>query len=135
MRTVLRYCDQYEIHPSVDLVRGEMHVRIISARKPTHFERRDYESGEYSVREAIPMSEYDEENGPVTDDDGRFDIGHGIRGMYANARLPIHIDNAVLGHFHTRAPLTGISTEDAINDILRRHLGLPSRLPEAAERR
>jgi hypothetical protein len=80
------------------------------------------------------MSEYDQDTGPVDDDDGRFDFGHGIRGMYANARFPIHIDNAVLGHFHARSPLTGISTEDAINDVLRRHLGLPSQLPEPAER-
>jgi uncharacterized protein (UPF0303 family) len=79
------------------------------------------------------MSEYDQQSGPIDDDDGKFDFGHGIRGMYANARFPIHIDNAILGHFHTRAPLTGISTEDAINDILRRHLGLPSELPEPAE--
>ena len=79
------------------------------------------------------MSEYDQESGPIDDDDGRLDIGHVIRGMYANARFPIFIDNAILGHFHTRAPLTGISTQDAINDVLRRHLGLPSRLPERAE--
>jgi hypothetical protein len=85
--------------------------------------------------EAHVMSEYDQENGPISDDDGRLDIGNVIRGMYANVRLPVHIDNAVLGHFHTRAPLTGISTEDAINDILRRHLGLPSQLPEPADRR
>jgi uncharacterized protein len=119
---------------TVDLMHGDMHVRIISARKPTHLERREYESGDYSVREAPVMSEYDEESRPVDDDDGRLDIGHTIRGMYANCRLPIHIDNAVLGYFHTRAPLTGISTEDAINDILRRHLGLPSELPEPADR-
>ena len=120
---------------TVDVAHGDMHVRIISARKPTHFERRAYESGEYSVREAPVMSEYDQESGPIDEDDGRLDIGHVIRGMYANAQFPIFIDNAILGHFHTRAPLTGISTEDAINDVLRRHLGLPSRLPEAAERR
>jgi uncharacterized protein len=117
---------------ATDLTRAGRQVRIISARKPTQFERREYESGDYSVRDAPVMSAYNQESGLIDDDDGRFDFGHGIRGMYANARFPIHIDNAVLGYFHKRAPLTGISTEDAINDILRRHLGLPSQLPESA---
>jgi hypothetical protein len=40
----------------------------------------------------------------------------------------------VLGYFHTQERKTGIDMEDAINEVLRRHLGLPLDSPEAERR-
>jgi uncharacterized DUF497 family protein len=113
--------------------RGDRCVRIISARKATHYERREYETGVYSIREPIMKTEYDEHYEKA---EGEFelDFSKGIRGAFANCRFPIFIDNAVLGHFHTRARTTGVDMTEAINDVLRRHVGLPSELPEPAER-
>ena len=67
--------------------------------------------------------------------EGEFelDFSKGVRGAFANWRFPISIDNAVLGHFHARARTTGVDMTEAINDVLRRHVGLPSELPEPAE--
>ncbi len=50
-------------------------------------------------------------------------------------RLPVHVDNEVLWYFHERARATGVSSDEAINEVLRRHVGLPPRPtvpPEAA---
>ena len=45
-------------------------------------------------------------------------FSNGIRGAFADCRFPIFIDNAVLGHFHTRARTTGVDMTEAINDAL-----------------
>jgi uncharacterized DUF497 family protein len=122
------------------------HVRIISARKATLPERREYESGEYSIREPEMTDGYDVKAASETrGDDGmkaEYDFSKGIRGKFAHWRLPICIDNAVLGYFHTRSIKFGIDTTEAINEILRAHVGLPPKpvdppaaVPEAAERR
>jgi hypothetical protein len=113
----------------------ETQERIISARKATARERREYESGEYSVREPDVTDELKKpapEAATVVDDydDGmkdEYDFSKGIRGALKHWRLPIHIDNEVLGYFHTRSIKLGIDTTDAINEILRAHVGLPPR--------
>lgn len=111
-------------------------VRIISARKATARERREYESGEYSVREPEVTDEFNlkptSEAATAADDydDGmkaEYDFSKGIRGALKHWRLPIHIDNEVLGYFHTRSIKLGIDTTEAINEILRAHVGLPPR--------
>ena len=114
---------------------GHEDVRIISARKATARERREYESGEYSVREPDVTDELEKpapEAATVVDDydDGmkdEYDFSKGIRGALKHWRLPIHIDNEVLGYFHTRSIKLGIDTTEAINEILRAHVGLPPR--------
>ena len=60
-------------------------------------------------------------------------FSNGIRGAFADCRFPIFIDNAVLGHFHTRARTTGVDMTEAINDVLRRHAGLPACLSDPTE--
>jgi uncharacterized protein len=107
--------------------RGDRCVRIVSARRATHYERREYETGVYKTG-------YEEHYEKA---EGEFDLdfSQGIRGAFANCRFPTFIDNAVLGHFHNRARATGVDMTEAINDVLRRHVGLPSELPELAEQR
>jgi uncharacterized protein len=113
-------------------------VRIISARKATLRERREYESGEYSVREPEVTDEYNAK--PVVEmkvdkvdddyDDGmadEYDFSNGVRGAFKDCRFPLQIDNEVLGYFHTRSIKFGIDTTEAINEILRAHVGLPPR--------
>jgi uncharacterized protein len=116
-------------------VGGEECVRIISARKATFQERREYESGEYSVREPDMTSAYDE---PYEKAEGEwdFDFSKAVRGKFRYWRFQIFIDNEVLWHFHTQALKTGVSVTEGINEVLRRHVGLPVDSPgPAAERR
>lgn len=71
------------------------------------------------------------EAGKIDDyDDGmaaEYDFSNGVRGVFRDVRLPMPIDNEVLWHFHTRERVTGIDTTEAINEILRAHVGLPPR--------
>jgi uncharacterized protein len=114
------------------------YVRLISARRATLRERREYESGKYSVREPGMTDEYNvkpmvETEAVKIDDDyddgmkAEYDFSNGVRGALRDCRLPMPIDNEVLWHFHTRARATGIDSTEAINEILRAHVGLPPR--------
>ena len=114
---------------------GEERVRIISARNATFKERREYESGEYSIREPEMTDEYNE---PYEKAEGEwdFDFSKAIRGKHRYSRFQIFIDNEVLGYFHTQQRRTGIDLTEAINEVLRRYVGLPVESPgPAAERR
>jgi hypothetical protein len=113
-------------------------VRIISARKATSRERREYESGNYSVREPEMTDEYRAKTDAETkvdkiDDDyddgmaAEYDFSNGVRWAFKDFRFSIPIDNEVLGFFHTRSIKLGIDTTEAINEILRAHVGLPPR--------
>lgn len=51
-----------------------------------------------------------------------YDFSKGIRGMFANARLPVFIENSILGYFHQRAIATGIPGDELINQVLREHV-------------
>jgi hypothetical protein len=114
------------------------YVGLISARRATLRERREFESGEYSVREPAVTDAYnvkpmvETEVGKIEGDydDGmaaEYDLSNGVRGVFRDVRLPMPIDNEVLWHFHTRERVTGIDTTEAINEILRAHVGLPPR--------
>jgi uncharacterized protein len=124
------------IHAYTD-VGGEERVRIISARKATFRERREYESGEYSIREPEVSDEYDEHH-EKAEGEWDLDFSKAIRGKFRYARFQVYIDNEVLGYFHTQEIRTGIDMTEAINEVLRRHLGLPVDSPPGpgpAERR
>ena len=109
----------------------ECRVRIISARRATPHERREYESGEYSIREPEVTDEYNmkpaiELKADDDYDDGtkeEFDFSNAKRGVLKNCRMAIGIDNEVIGYFHGRPG----DTTEAINEILRAHVGLPQR--------
>jgi uncharacterized protein len=105
---------------------GDEHVRIISARRATVRERRDYESGEYTVREPVAVEEYNVnqkvDSGDDPDMKAEYDFSKGIRGMFANARLPVFIENSILGYFHQRAIASGIPGDELINEVLRQHV-------------
>ena len=120
------------IHAYID-VGGEERARIISARKATFKERREYESGEYSIREPAVTDEYDEQY-EKAEGEWELDFSKAIRGRFRYCRFQVFIDNEVLGYFHTQERKTGIDMEDAINEVLRRHLGLPLDSPEAERR-
>jgi uncharacterized protein len=115
----------------------EYRVRIISARRATPHERREYESGEYSVREPEMTDEYDmkpalELKADHDYDDGtkdEFDFSKAKRGVLKNCRMAIGIDHEVIGYFHTRPG----DTTEAINEILRVHVGLPAKRTEPVE--
>jgi len=119
---------------------GDDDVRIISARKPTIRERREYESGDYTIREPVMTDEYDPKPSSEAEDDDpamrEYDFSNAIRGMFANCLLPIPIENSILGYFHQQEIATGVRTEDAINEILRRHVAATGYKPPVfAERR
>lgn len=111
------------IHTYIE-VNGEESVRIISARRATFKERREYESGECYIREPDMTDEYDEQY-EKAEGEWDLDFSKAIRGKLRYARFQIFIDNEVLGYFHTQQRKTGIDTTETINEILRRHLGLP----------
>jgi uncharacterized DUF497 family protein len=118
----------------IDLEEG-YYVRLISARRATSHERREYESGEYSVREPEMTDEYNVK--PAADpnavddyDDGmkdEYDLSNAKRGVFKNCRAPVEIDDEVIGYFYTREVKLGIDGTEAINEILRAHVGLPRR--------
>jgi len=123
-----------------DLEEGE-YLRIISARRATSHERRDYESGDYCIREPEMTNEYNIKPVvyPSADDDyddgmkDEYDFSNAVRGAFKHWRLPIYIDNEVLGYFHTREAKLGIDSTEAINEILRVHVGLPAKRAEPRE--
>jgi hypothetical protein len=109
-------------------------VRIISARKATFRERREYESGEYTIREPDMTDEYSEHE--KAEGEFEIDFSKGIRGKFAHCRFPIPIDNSTLGYFHCRAVATGISGEELINEVLRQHVAATGYVaPVFAERK
>jgi hypothetical protein len=98
----------------------------------TFRERREYESGEYTVREPA-ADEYEAYEKAEGEWDWDWDFSKAIRGYHKYWRFPISIDNEVLGCFHGRAIATGVSTTEQINAILRRHVGLPPDTDECAD--
>jgi uncharacterized protein len=106
-----------------DINAGE-HVRIISARKATLRERRAYETGEYFIREPETAEEYivthEKEDDP--DMKAEYDFSKGVRGRFAHWRLPVYVENSILGYFHQRSLATGIPGDELINEVLRQHV-------------
>jgi uncharacterized DUF497 family protein len=113
-------------------------VRIISARKATHRERLEYETGVYMVRESAPASDYNMNN---HDEDGmrdEYDFSNAVRGKFyrPNMRVsfPIYLDFDVLAHFRSIARSRGIETRELLNEVLRRQMPTQGD-PEPLERR
>lgn len=111
---------------SFDESGGGEHVRIISARRATLRERRDYEAGKYAIREPMAVENYNVSQNIESEADPdmkpEYDFSKGIRGMFANARFPVYVENSILGYFHRRAIATGIPGDDLINEVLRQHV-------------
>jgi hypothetical protein len=81
---------------------------------------------EYNLRPAPELKVDDD------DDDGtknEFDFSRAKRGVLNNCRMAIGIDNEVIGYFHGRPG----DTTEAINEILRVHVGLPAKRTEPVE--
>jgi uncharacterized DUF497 family protein len=119
---------------------GQDRVRIISARKATLRERREYETGDYAIREPAMTEEYHTKLEAASQDDPdmkpEYDFSKGIRGKFANSRFPIYIENRTLGYFHGQAIATGKSSEELINEVLRQHVAATGYVPPMfAERR
>jgi uncharacterized protein len=113
---------------------SEERVCVISARKATFNERREFESGEYSVREAEVTDEYGDSY-EKAEGEWDFDFSKAISGKHRYSRFQIFIDNEVLGYFHTQEQRTGVDLTEAINEVLRRYVGLPVDSAGPAERR
>lgn len=62
------------------------------------------------------------DSGDDPDMKSEYDFSKGIRGMFANARLPVYVENSILGYFHQRAIATGVPGDDLINEVLRQHV-------------
>jgi uncharacterized protein len=124
---------------TVDETESDHYVRIISARRATSHERREYESGEYAIREPEMTEGYNVKTTSTVDDDyddgmkAEYDFSKGKRGLFRHLRFPIQIDNEVIGYFRTRQVKLGIDTTEAINEILRVHVGLAAKPTEPRE--
>ena len=51
-----------------------------------------------------------------------YDFSNGVRGKFAHVRLPVLVENSILGYFHQRAIATGIPGDELINEVLRQHV-------------
>jgi hypothetical protein len=81
---------------------------------------------EYNLRPAPELKVDDD------DDDGtknEFDFSQAKRGVLDRCRMAVGIDNEVIGYFHTRSG----DTTEAINEVLRIHVGLPAKRTEPVE--
>jgi uncharacterized DUF497 family protein len=115
------------------------HVRIISARRATTRERREYECGEYTVREPTASEEYnvtqDIEPEDDSDMEAEYDFSKGVRGKFAHWRLPVYVENSILGYFHDRSIATGIPGDTLINEVLRQHVAAAGYVPRVFKER
>jgi hypothetical protein len=83
-------------------------IRIISARRPTGREVRQYEEGD-----------------PMKDE---YDFSNAERGKFSRegGRLvpPVHLDPEVLDYLSKRATARGISLSSLVNTLLKKHIEL-----------
>lgn len=113
-------------------MRDNDRVRIISARRATLRERREYESGEFTIREPVMTDQYPEHSPAVDDDpdmEAEYDFSNAVRGKFAHWRLPVYIENSILGYFHDRSIATGIPGDTLINEVLRQHVAAAGYVP------
>ena len=75
---------------------------------------------EYDMKPALELKADDDYDDGTKDE---FDFSKAKRGVLKNCRMAIGIDNEVIGYFHGRPG----DTTEAINEILRAHVGLPQR--------
>ena len=97
-------------------------VRIISVRKASVRERREYESGQYSIREPAMTDEYmTAEEFEMKDE---YDFSKGERGKYKDAIffIPVWLDLEVVSYFSARAEARCVEAEELLTEILRSHI-------------
>jgi hypothetical protein len=63
------------------------------------------------------------------DMEAEYDFSKGVRGMFANARFPVYVENSILGYFHRRAIASGIPGDELINQVLREHVAAAGYVP------
>jgi uncharacterized DUF497 family protein len=96
-------------------------VKVISARKATNEERREYESGEYRVREVVPFwgrrTMKDDEEMPA-----QIDFSQGERGKFyrkdAVFHYPVFLAPDLLKYFSDQAHREGVNLEPLLNKVL-----------------
>jgi len=110
-------------------------VRIISARRATLVERREYESDVYSVRETRPELE----NRIMTEEDdmpAEIDFSNGVRGKFyrenAVFHYPVYLKPELLVSFSARARAQGVSLTTLLNSVLQRELEESSLSPKGS---
>src|SRR5437870_11444020 len=89
------------------------------ARRATPRERREYESGEYSIREPCVMTDEHE----MKDE---YDFSNGERGKFyregAIFTFPVYLDAEILAVFRAQAKKQGVELELLLNEALKREL-------------
>ena len=86
---------------------GEIHVRIISARRPTRDERQQYESGRYRIEEPIMKREEEWVRGKFYRQDAVF-------------LLPFHLEASVFARISRLAEDTGVPATELVGRMLTR---------------
>jgi len=106
-------------HTYHETAEDEASLRVISARRATPRERREYESGEYSIREPCVMTdEHDMKD--------EYDFSNGERGKFyrqgAIFSFPVYLDAEILAFFRARAKEQGVELELLLNEALQREI-------------
>lgn len=100
-------------HTYEDLDSSRVRVRIISARRPTPDERRQYETGRYRIEEAV-MNRL-------------VDSSQFVRGKFYRAGAvfigPVHVDEDLVVRISHLANAQGVSPSAVANEILRQAMG------------
>ena len=98
------------IHTLVEWDTGGVHIRIISARRPTADERLQYETGKCRIEEAIMKSEHDDEGW--------------VRGKFcregARLMLPFYLEASVFRRVSRLAADAGVEATDLAGVLLTR---------------
>ena len=69
------------------------------------------------------------------DMDAEYDFSKGVRGKFAHWRLPVYVENSILGYFHQRAIEMGIPGDTLINEVLRQHVAAAGYVPPVFKER
>jgi uncharacterized DUF497 family protein len=92
--------------------------RLISARKASLRERREYEAGTFTIREPSMSDDYD-----LPDE---VDFSKGVRGaLYKEGdtfTFPVMLDADVMTYFFKQARKRRIGTTAVLNEVLRGHM-------------
>lgn len=69
------------------------------------------------------MTEYDmHQNDEDPDMKAEYDFSKAKRGMLAHLRLPVYVENTILGYFHGLSIATGADGDELINEVLRQYV-------------
>jgi uncharacterized DUF497 family protein len=98
------------VHALAEGEANSFHLRIISSRRLTADERRQYESGKYRIEEAIMKSEYDSE---------QWERGKFYR-EGAIFLLPFHLEASIYRRISRLAADVGVPATDLAGELLTR---------------